>query len=72
MNPIMLALIIAMVVYILYLQAVIAGMNNGLKCARMLHIKMCNKVFVECGISRTIELRREVENEVAKEMGLEK
>lgn len=71
MNPIMLALIIGMGVYILYLQDTIVKASIALKCTKMLYVKICNKVLTECGISRIIELRREVETEVAAEMGLE-
>ncbi|MFA5030916.1 MAG: hypothetical protein WC495_05000 [Patescibacteria group bacterium] len=70
MNILMLGLIVGMGVYILYLRAVIAGKTDALKVIKLLYVKMCNRVFVEYGISKALELRKGVEAEVLKEMGL--
>jgi len=70
MNIIMLVGMVYMLGVILYQKRVIAGKVNALRCAKKMYIKMCNRVFIECGIHTTKNMINEVETEVAKEMGL--
>lgn len=64
-------IIVLLVLYIGYLQAVVAGKKNGLKCATLMYKKMCDEVMIEQSIGTIVRLRIKVENEVAEEMGLE-